>query len=39
LPRSRVFVCGPPGYTNAIRASLDSLGIPSRRVRSESFHL
>jgi len=39
LPLSRVFVCGPPGYTNAIRASLDSLGIPGRRVRSESFHL
>jgi len=39
LPLSRVFVCGPPGYTNAIRASLDSLDIPGRRVRSESFHL
>jgi ferredoxin-NADP reductase len=39
LPRSRVFVCGPPGYTKAIRASLDSLGIPGSRIRSESFHL
>jgi ferredoxin-NADP reductase len=39
LPRSRVFVCGPPGYTKAIRASLDSLGVPGRRVRSESFQL
>jgi ferredoxin-NADP reductase/DMSO/TMAO reductase YedYZ heme-binding membrane subunit len=39
LPRSRVFVCGPPGYTKAIRASLDSLGIPGRRIRSESFRL
>jgi ferredoxin-NADP reductase/DMSO/TMAO reductase YedYZ heme-binding membrane subunit len=39
LPASSVFVCGPSGYTKAIRASLDSLGIPGRRVRSESFHL
>jgi ferredoxin-NADP reductase/DMSO/TMAO reductase YedYZ heme-binding membrane subunit len=39
LPRSRVFVCGPPGYTKAIRAALNSLGVPGKRIRSESFHL
>jgi ferredoxin-NADP reductase len=39
LPGSQVFVCGPPGYTKAVRASLDSLGVPARSVRSESFRL
>jgi ferredoxin-NADP reductase len=39
LRHSQVFVCGPPGYTKVVRASLDSLGIPAWRVRSESFRL
>ena len=39
LARSRVFICGPPGYAQAIRASLASLGVPRGRVRSESFQL
>lgn len=39
LARSRVFVCGPAGYAQAIRASLESLGVPRGRVRSESFQL
>lgn len=39
LARSRVFVCGPPGYAQTIRASLESLGVPRRRVRSESFRM
>jgi predicted ferric reductase len=39
LARSRVFVCGPAGYAQAIRASLAALGVPRGRVRSESFQL
>jgi ferredoxin-NADP reductase len=39
LARSRVFVCGPPGYAQMIRASLASLSVPRRRVRSESFQM
>ena len=39
LSRSRVFVCGPPGYAQTIRASLAALGVPRSRVRSESFRM
>jgi ferredoxin-NADP reductase len=39
LARSRVFVCGPAGYAQAIRSSLESLGVPRGRMRSESFQL
>jgi len=39
LAWSRVFVCGPAGYAQTIRASLASLGVPSGRVRSESFQM
>jgi len=39
LAWSHVFVCGPAGYAQAIRASLASLGVPRGRVRSESFQM
>jgi predicted ferric reductase len=39
LARSCVFVCGPAGYAQTVRASLDSLGVPRSRVRSESFQM
>jgi ferredoxin-NADP reductase/DMSO/TMAO reductase YedYZ heme-binding membrane subunit len=39
LAWSRVFVCGPAGYAQAIRASLAALGVPRSRVRSESFRM
>jgi len=39
LSRSRVFVCGPPGYAQTIRASLAALGVARSRVRSESFRM
>jgi predicted ferric reductase len=39
LARSRVFVCGPVGYAQTIRASLAPLGVPRGRVRSESFRM
>jgi len=39
LARSRVFICGPAGYAQAIRASLAAAGVPRSRVRSESFQM
>jgi predicted ferric reductase len=32
-----VFVCGPPGMTNAVLRSLRTLKVPSRQVHSERF--
>jgi predicted ferric reductase len=39
LAWSRVFICGPVGYAQTIRASLAALGVPRGRVRSESFQM
>jgi ferredoxin-NADP reductase len=39
LARSRVFICGPVGYAQTIRASLAAVGVPPGRVRSESFQM
>jgi predicted ferric reductase len=39
LARSRVFICGPVGYAQMIRASLAAAGVPRGRVRSESFQM
>jgi predicted ferric reductase len=39
LARSRVFICGPAGYAQTIRASLAAAGVPRGRVRSESFQM
>ncbi len=32
-----VYVCGPPGFTEMVSASLGDLGVPSRHVHTESF--
>jgi predicted ferric reductase len=32
-----VFICGPEGFAETVRASLRSLGVPTRQVHSESF--
>ena len=32
-----VFVCGPEGFTEMVRASLRALDVPSRQVHTESF--
>jgi predicted ferric reductase len=37
LHRYEVYVCGPPGMTQAAVASLRAAGIPRRRVHHESF--
>jgi predicted ferric reductase len=34
-----VYVCGPTGMMAAVRASLDTLGVPSDQVRTEVFRL
>ena len=34
-----VFVCGPNGFTEAVRESLRRLGVPARQVHTESFEL
>jgi len=39
LARSRVLICGPAGYAQTIRASLAALGVPTGRMRSESFQM
>jgi ferredoxin-NADP reductase len=32
-----VFVCGPPGYMNAVRSTLTQIGFPAHRYHQESF--
>jgi ferredoxin-NADP reductase len=32
-----VYVCGPPGMTEATRASLDRSGVPRRQIVIERF--
>lgn len=34
-----VFVCGPPGMTNAVLAGLRDLGVPKQQVHAERFSL
>jgi predicted ferric reductase len=34
-----VFVCGPPGMTNAVLGSLRDLGVPKQQVHAERFSL
>jgi len=34
-----VLVCGPPGFTDAVRVALRDAGVPDRQVHAESFEL
>ena len=34
-----VYVCGPPGFTEMVGSSLRDLGVPGRRIHTESFEL
>ncbi len=33
------YVCGPPGFTAAVRGALEELGVPAARIHSEEFVL
>jgi ferredoxin-NADP reductase len=33
------YVCGPLGMIRAVRASLETIGIPGDRIRAEVFRL
>lgn len=37
LPRHEVYLCGPPGMTDAARRALREAGVPRRSVHHESF--
>ena len=39
IVRHDVFVCGPPGFTQAVGESLRQLRVPERQVHTESFEL
>jgi predicted ferric reductase len=39
LPDREIFLCGPPGMMQHVRAELAALGIPSRQIHSERFAL
>ena len=32
-----VYVCGPAGMTKVLRASLEAVGVPAERIRTEVF--
>ena len=35
--RRDVFVCGPPGMTDAVKGTLGQLGVPENQLHSERF--
>ncbi|MFF4404780.1 ferric reductase-like transmembrane domain-containing protein [Streptomyces sp. NPDC001262] len=39
LAERTVFLCGPPGMVDAVKAALARNGVPERRIHSESFML
>jgi ferredoxin-NADP reductase len=39
LPAHEVYLCGPPGMTEAVRRALRAAGVPQRQIHSESFEL
>ena len=39
VARREVYLCGPPDLVEAVKRSLQILGVPRRRTHSESFEL